>query len=63
MPTQLLTAPQLAERLNVGPQCIQRLAKAGRIPEIVLASHIRRFDFDAVMEALKCPGKAKASKG
>lgn len=62
MAVQLLTKRQLAERLNVSQDCIWRLAKAGRIPQVVLAPHVRRFDFEEVMEALKQPMKAKVSE-
>ena len=53
MTGELLTAEELAERLKVSARRVVVWAKAGRIPEVRLSLRIRRFDYDAVLEALK----------
>ncbi len=49
----LLTAQQLAERLNVTHWTIQNWRKTGRIPAVVLSPKVIRFDYEDVMQALR----------
>lgn len=53
MRDRLLTAEELADRLAVSPRTVIEWAKTGRIPEVRASERIRRFDYDAVVEALK----------
>jgi excisionase family DNA binding protein len=50
---KLLTAHELAARLAVRPSTIRKWARQGRIPEVFLTRKVRRFDFGAVVAALK----------
>lgn len=50
---ELLTARELASRLAVQPSTIRKWVRQGRIPEVVLSPKVRRFDYAAVVEALK----------
>jgi excisionase family DNA binding protein len=52
MTDQLLTAEQLAERLQMHPKTIYLLARQGRIPRLV-AGRAVRFDPDAVRDVLE----------
>ena len=49
----LLTVEELAERLAISPRTVIELARTGRIPEIRLGPRTRRFDFEAVLSAVK----------
>ena len=51
--TELLTAAQLAERLQVRPSTVREWAKTGRIPEIWISAKVRRFDPTEVESALR----------
>lgn len=53
---ELLTADEIADRLNVKRETIWRLVLNGTIPEIKISEKIRRFDWYAVVEALKHKG-------
>jgi excisionase family DNA binding protein len=48
----MLTSSKLAKKLGLTKATINRLAKARRIPSIVLPSGHRRFDVDEVKAAL-----------
>jgi len=49
--TRLLTADQLAEKLQVHPKTLFLLARQGRIPRVTIGRAVR-FDIDAVLAAL-----------
>ena len=49
----LLTAGDLAKRLRVSPETVAKWARRGLIPEIKISRSTRRFDWDAVVRALK----------
>jgi excisionase family DNA binding protein len=49
---EILTQPQLAERLNVVPETIWKWRKKGKIPFLKIGRSIR-FDYDKVVEAIK----------
>ena len=63
MTTELLTKHQLADRLRIGPSMVRKLVRAGTIPEVVLSPRVRRFDLEAVMEALNRIRKVKKVNG
>lgn len=48
----MLKAAQLAEQLNLNPETIRRLTRAGKIPHIQVGKS-KRYDLDAVLEAMK----------
>lgn len=48
----MLKAAQLAEKLNLNPETIRRLTRAGKIPHIQVGKS-KRYDLDAVMKAMK----------
>lgn len=50
---ELLTAAELAERLKLRPSTIKEWARRGRIPQVVLSPRVRRFDYEAVLRAVK----------
>jgi len=50
---QFLTAEQVAERLHVSPRTVIKWARDGNIPEIRPSPRIRRYDWSAVVNALK----------
>jgi excisionase family DNA binding protein len=52
-PSEIIQASELAERLKCGKSTVYSLAKAGRIPTIGLGKKGVRFDYTAVLEALK----------
>lgn len=49
----LLTTTELAELLKVHGHTVRLWAKEGKIPSIKLSATNYRFDYEAVMEALK----------
>ncbi|HTU19230.1 MAG TPA: helix-turn-helix domain-containing protein [Gemmataceae bacterium] len=51
--TELLTAIQLAERLNLRPSTVRVWARRGRIPAVRLSPKVVRFDWLAVLTALR----------
>lgn len=51
----LLSTEELSERLNLHPQTVRRWAAEGKIPSIPAGSK-RRYDYDAVIEALQKKG-------
>jgi DNA-binding transcriptional MerR regulator len=50
---ELLTAEQLAERLNLSPHTIKIWSREDRIPTIWLSATVRRFDLAIVLESLR----------
>jgi excisionase family DNA binding protein len=56
---ELLTAEQLAHRLQVSPRTVKQWARTGRIPELRLSAKVRRFDLAEVVQALR-PREAQA---
>lgn len=50
--TDLLTADELAGRLQVRPSTIRRWAQKGRIPTVRLTSKVVRYDLAAVIRAM-----------
>jgi excisionase family DNA binding protein len=53
----LLTAKQMAERLNVPESKVRSEQRAGHIPCVMVGRYVR-FDPNAVQAALNKPGKA-----
>jgi excisionase family DNA binding protein len=53
---QLITIGELAERLRIHPDTLRGLYKRGRIPGIKLGYRTLRFDYTAVLEALRRAG-------
>ena len=53
MTGELLTAAELADRLAVSARTIREWARSGRIPEVRASERVRRFDYEAVVAALK----------
>ncbi len=53
MPSELLTADELAVRLKVQPSTVRKWHRDGRIPSIRLSPKVIRFDLDVVVDALK----------
>jgi excisionase family DNA binding protein len=54
--TELLTVDQLADRLHIRPRTVQTWARRGRIPTIKLSAKVVRFDWRAVLAALRNQG-------
>lgn len=50
---QLLTADDVARRLQVKPETVKGWARDGAIPAVRLSPKVVRFDFGAVVDALK----------
>ena len=50
---ELLTADELADRLQVRPSTIRRWAREGRIPTVRLTPKVVRYDLAAVVEAVQ----------
>ena len=48
----MLKAAQLAEKMNLNPETIRRLTRAGKIPHIQVGKS-KRYDLDAVMKAMQ----------
>ena len=51
--TKLLNADELARRLRVSPETVTKWARSGIIPEMKISRSTRRFDWNAVVRALK----------
>jgi len=63
MPEPMLTADDVAHRLNVGRMCVYRWARAGHIESVVL-NRARRFPPDALerfIEAHRQPEREVAA--
>ena len=60
--SELLTKYELANRLRVSAVTVRRWAYAGVIPEVFISERMRRYDPDAVVEALKKRGKDLAAR-
>jgi excisionase family DNA binding protein len=50
---ELLTVLELAERLHVRPRTVQTWARQGRIPAVKLSAKVVRFDWQAVLAAIR----------
>jgi predicted site-specific integrase-resolvase len=59
--TELLTANQLAEHLQIRPRTVRLWARQGRIPTVRLSPKVVRFDWGAVLAALR--DRAKSQEG
>lgn len=55
---ELLTAEELAERLRVRPSTVRRWARSGRIPQISVSAKVLRFEYVAVLDALRARRQA-----
>jgi excisionase family DNA binding protein len=62
MATELLSAAELARRLGVKPMTVRHWVLKGRIPEIRFSRKVRRFDLDAVIQALQAQEDGKGVK-
>jgi excisionase family DNA binding protein len=51
--TELLTVNQLAERLHIKPRTVQAWARRGRIPAVKLSAKVVRYEWPAVLAALR----------
>jgi excisionase family DNA binding protein len=51
--TKLLTAAELARRLDVGQDKVRVLAREGRIPSLTVGTNGLRFDWHEVLRALR----------
>lgn len=51
--TELLTVSELAERLQVRPRTVQTWARSGRIPFVRVSAKTIRFDWQAVVSAMR----------
>ena len=59
VPVELLTARQVAGRLNLDPKTIERMGRTGRIPRIPVGGRAFRYDLSAVLEALEAEHAAE----
>ncbi len=50
--TELLTADELADRLQVRPSTVRRWARERRIPTVRLTPKVVRYDLAAVVDAM-----------
>lgn len=55
----MLTADQVAERLHIRPRTVKAWASQGRIPTVRLSPKVVRFDWAAVLAALRDQAKPK----
>lgn len=53
MEAELLTLDQVAARLHIKPRTVQAWVRCGRIPAMHLTAKVVRFDWAAIMNALK----------
>lgn len=60
---ELLTADELAQKLRLRPRTIQTWARTGRIPFVKPTLKVVRFDWEAVLVALKQDNRARRSDG
>ena len=51
--TELLTLDQLADRLHVRPRTVRAWVRQGRIPAVKLSPKVVRFDWEAVLTAIR----------
>lgn len=58
----LLTAKQLGERLGLRPRTLVRWAGKGLIPAVKPTQRVVRFEYAAVLEALRTPATNKPDK-
>ena len=50
---ELLTVRQIATRLGVAPRTVQEWARCGRIPAMRISAKVIRFDWQAVVAAVR----------
>jgi excisionase family DNA binding protein len=58
--SELLTVAEVAERLRVHPRTAKKWYRAGRFPCVKVSPKVVRFDWEAVVAALKRRGAKKA---
>lgn len=51
--TELLTADELADRLQLRPSTIRRWAREGRIPAVRVTAKVVRYDLADVLRAIR----------
>ena len=56
---ELLTTNQLADRLHIRPRTVQSWMRQGRIPAVRLSPKVIRFDWEAVVAALRDHAKSQ----
>lgn len=52
IPTDLLTAEELADRLRIRPDTVRTWSRRGLIPKVQLSRKVIRFDLKAVVDAM-----------
>ena len=60
--TELLTVDQLADRLHVRPRTVQAWSRQKRIPTFKLSAKVVRFDWLAVLAALRNQAQQQEAK-
>ena len=50
---ELLTVDEVARRLSVRPRTVQAWYRAGRIPTVKISPKVVRFDWPAIVAALR----------
>jgi len=64
MKIELLTADELASRLQVRPSTVRRWTREGRIPTVRLSQKVVRYDLVAVVSAIQLGrGPGRAARG
>lgn len=53
MSNDLLTADELAKHLKVQPSTVRRWQREGRIPAVRVTAKVVRFDYAAVVDAIR----------
>ncbi len=56
---KLLTADEVAEELHLRPDTVRGWARRGLIPKVKLSPKVIRFDFSAVVEAMRARHEVK----
>ena len=60
--TDLFTADQLAEHLQIRPSTVRLWARTGKIPVRILSPKVQRFDLADVLAAIDAAGRPSTSR-